>query len=223
MFRSLFIRASLTGLLLASCVASIAAASEVPDVSNIGFVLYTKSYAPGTLNAKWLYANKYSGPGIATGGPKEGFAGHYHVRYFFDSGEFSEEYDLIIERTGDAYRVSWISNGKISAVGVGMEVDNGLAVGCRLAQSRGLTVTRARSLKRCRLTIAPSAAWRLNHQTKAWVPAALMPSIGWRQRNPCGDLPSCISKWPPQIEGFAFDILSPIHLVTCRARCTIRV
>ena len=131
MFRSFVIRASLTGLLLASCLASIAADAAAPDASNIGFVLYTKSYAPGTLNARWLYANKYSGPGIATGGPKEGFAGHYHVRYFLDSGEFSDEYDLIIEKAGDAYRVSWISNGKVSAVGVGMEVENGLAVGWR--------------------------------------------------------------------------------------------
>ncbi len=56
-----------------------------------------------------MYANKYSGSGIATGGPKEGFAGRYHVRYFYDSGEFSDEYDLIIEKTGDAYQVSWIS------------------------------------------------------------------------------------------------------------------
>ena len=131
MFRSFFIGASLTGLLVASCLASTVAASEVPDTSNIGFVLYTKSYAPGTLNARWLYANKYSGPGIATGGPKEGFAGHYHVRYFLDSGEFSDEYDLTIEKTGDAYRASWIANGKVAAVGVGMEVDNGLAVGWR--------------------------------------------------------------------------------------------
>ena len=131
MFKSFFIRASLAGLLLASCVAPIAAASEAPDASNIGFVLYTKSYAPGTLNARWMYANKYSGPGIATGGPKEGFAGHYHVRYFMDSGEFSDEYDLVIEKTGDAYKVSWISNGKVSAVGVGMEVENVLAVGWR--------------------------------------------------------------------------------------------
>jgi len=106
-------------------------ASDAPATPNIGFVLYTKSYAPGTLNARWLYANKYSGPGIATGGPKEGFVGHYHVRYFYDSGEFSDEYDLVIEKTGDAYKVSWITNGKVSAVGVGMEVDKGLAVGWR--------------------------------------------------------------------------------------------
>jgi len=102
-----------------------------PNTSNIGFVLYTKSSAPGTLNARWIYGDKYRGPGIATGGPREGYAGQYHVRYFLESGEFSDEYDLIIERTGDIYKVSWIIEGKVSAVGVGMEVKNGLAVGWR--------------------------------------------------------------------------------------------
>ena len=131
MLRSFFIAASLTCLLFASGSTSVVMASEAPDASNIGFVLYTKSYAPGTLNARWIYAAKYSGPGIATGGPKEGFAGHYHVRYFYDSGEFSDEYDLVIEKTGDTYNVSWITNGKVSAVGVGMEVETGLAVGWR--------------------------------------------------------------------------------------------
>ena len=60
-------------------------ASDASDTPNIGFVLYTKSHAPGTHNARWMFSGKYSGPGIATGGPKEGFAGRYHVRYFFDS------------------------------------------------------------------------------------------------------------------------------------------
>jgi hypothetical protein len=78
-----------------------------------------------------MYGNSYRGPGLATGGPKEGFAGRYHVRYFHDSGEFSDEYDLIIEKIGDAYKVSWITKGNISAVGVGMEVEGGLAVGWR--------------------------------------------------------------------------------------------
>ena len=49
----------------------------------------------------------------------------------YDSGEFSDEYDLVIEKTGDVYKVSWITNGKVQAVGVGMEVENGLAVGWR--------------------------------------------------------------------------------------------
>ena len=115
---------------------------EVPSVSapsepfNIGFVLYTKSRTLGTLNARWNYANAYSGPGIATGGPASGgFAGHYHVRYFLESGQFSDEYDLDIDRhmPGEFYDVTWITNGKISAKGVGMEVAHGksLAVGWR--------------------------------------------------------------------------------------------
>lgn len=98
---------------------------------NIGCVLYTKGDAPGTLNARWTFANAYSGPGVATGGPAEGFAGHYHVRYFYESGEFSDEYDLVIEKAGDFYNVSWITDGEVRAVGVGMDVENGLAVGWR--------------------------------------------------------------------------------------------
>jgi hypothetical protein len=131
MSRSILIAASLTGLLWASHCTPVAAAPEAPGLSNIGFVLYTKSLAPGTLNARWMYSTKYSGPGIATGGPKAGFAGNYHVRYFYDSGEFSDEYDLVIDKIGDVYKVSWITNGKVQAIGVGMEVENGLAVGWR--------------------------------------------------------------------------------------------
>ena len=131
MLRSIFIAPLLAGLLLASAGTLAATASETAATSNIGFVLYTKSLAPGTLNARWIYGNKYRGPGIATGGPKDGFVGKYHVRYFLENGELSDEYDLVIEKSGSVYNVSWISNGKLSAIGVGMEVENGLAVGWR--------------------------------------------------------------------------------------------
>jgi len=130
MLRSTVAKASLATLLVA-VIGSVGLASEAPGADNIGFVLYTKSYAPGTLNARWLYGTKYSGPGIATGGPTEGYAGRYHVRYFFDSGEFSDEYDLVIEKTGGSYAASWLADGKVKAVGVGMEVENGLAIGWR--------------------------------------------------------------------------------------------
>ena len=106
--------------------------SKTRDTLNIGFVLYTKGSSPGTLYARWNYANIWSGPGIATGGPKEnGYAGNYHVRYFYETGEFSDEYDLVIEKTGDFYEVSWLVKGKVAAKGVGMEVEKGLAVGWR--------------------------------------------------------------------------------------------
>jgi hypothetical protein len=142
MLRSLLLATSIATLLTASGSASAQTSLEAPPVSqaseplNIGFVLYTKNRAPGTLNARWNYANAYSGPGVATGGPTSGgFVGRYHVRYFLENGEFSDEYDLDIEKhaPGDFYDVRWITNGKIMAKGVGMEVAHGksLAVGWR--------------------------------------------------------------------------------------------
>ena len=129
MFKPLFMAASLTCASLVPSITSVARASEASAASNIGFAFYTRSLSPGTLNAIWMYGTKYRGAGIATGGPKEGFVGKYHVRYFYENGEFSDEYDLIIEMSGDAYKASWITKGNLSAVGVGMVVDNGLAVG----------------------------------------------------------------------------------------------
>ena len=131
MVRSFLIVVVLTGLLFTSGFASVPVALKTRDTLNIGFVLYTKTATPGTLNARWNYANVYSGKGVATGGPKKGIAGHYHVRYFLENGEFSDEYDLVIEKTGDFYNVSWLTNGKVNARGVGMIVKNGLAVGWR--------------------------------------------------------------------------------------------
>jgi len=111
-------------------------APKTAEPLNIGFVLYTKSHTPGVLTAKWTYANAYSGPGEATGGPKSGgFVGRYHVRYFLENGQFSDEYDLEVQRhaPGDFYDVTWITDGKVSARGVGMEVagHRSLAVGWR--------------------------------------------------------------------------------------------
>jgi len=99
--------------------------------ANIGFALYAIGETSGTLDARWSYENAYSGSGLATGGPKQGFVGDFHIRYFLEDGEFSDEYDLQIRRTGDLYGVTWLVDGAISAVGVGMEVGVRLAVGWR--------------------------------------------------------------------------------------------
>ncbi len=126
MIRSFVIAVFLPLALIASSIGSFVSASEASD---IGFVLYTRSDSPGTLNARWMYGEQYRGPGIATGGPRDGFAGEYHVRYFLENGDFSDEYDLVIARTGDIYKATWLIEGKTAAVGVGMEVENGLAIG----------------------------------------------------------------------------------------------
>jgi hypothetical protein len=131
MLKPLLITASLICASFVSGFAPAASASGTQAESNIGFAHSTKSLSPGTLNATWMYGTKYRGSGIATGGPKEGFVGKYHVRYYYESGEFSDEYDLLIEKSGDVYKASWMTNGKLSAVGVGMVVENGLSVGWR--------------------------------------------------------------------------------------------
>jgi hypothetical protein len=99
--------------------------------SNIGFALYGRGEEAGTLDARWSYENAWGGSGHATGGPEEGFAGRYHICYFHENGEFSDEYDLEIERAGDLYEATWLVDGEVRAVGVGMEVGDHLAVGWR--------------------------------------------------------------------------------------------
>ena len=131
MHRAIFMSAVLTGLLLAAGCAPAPTTSKAHRPLNIGFVLYSKGDAPGTLKARWRYTSEYSGTGLATGGPSDGFAGHYHVRYFDEHGKFSDEYDLVIERNGEFYNGSWLTNGKVSASGLGMMVDNGVAIGWR--------------------------------------------------------------------------------------------
>ncbi len=56
-------------------------------------------------------------------------------------GEFSDEYDLDIEKHagGDFYDVTWITNGTVSAKGVGMEHPEVRGTGRRLAQDCRLT------------------------------------------------------------------------------------
>ena len=105
--------------------------SAIRDTLNIGYSIYTKGSAPGTLNAIWNYANVWSGKGKATGVSKGGFAGNYHIKYYYENGEFSDEYDLFIEKAGKFYNLSWIVDGKVSARGVGTVVDNRLVAGWR--------------------------------------------------------------------------------------------
>ena len=113
MLNSILITPSLAGLSLAIGSTSIVVASEKHQTLNIGFVLYTKGAAPGTLNARWTYQNIYSGRGLATGGAKDGFPGHCHVHYYDEQGKFLDEYDLIIEKAGAFYNASWIADGKV--------------------------------------------------------------------------------------------------------------
>ena len=107
------------------------AASATRDTLNIGYGVYTKGATPGTLDAIWNYANVWSGKGKATGVTKDDFAGNYHIKYYYENGQFSDEYDLVIEKVGSFYSLAWIVDGKVSARGVGTVVDKRLVAGWR--------------------------------------------------------------------------------------------
>lgn len=98
---------------------------------NIGVVVYTRGEAPGTLTAKWRHLINGSGTGISTGGPPEGFVGRYRTIHYDEKGNEKISFELLIEKSGDIYDLSWISNGEIRGRGIGMKVSEGLAAGYR--------------------------------------------------------------------------------------------
>lgn len=98
---------------------------------DVGFVLYKKGSEAGTLEANWCHSSSGAGTGKASGGPDKGFSGNYSIRYFDNNGNIEADLELDIEKDGNIYQVIWIQDGKITARGIGMEVDEGLAVGWR--------------------------------------------------------------------------------------------
>ncbi len=104
---------------------------EEKEVMNIGVVVYTKGESPGTLNAVWCHSDGVGGIGVATGGPAEGFAGEYIIKYFDGGGNFQAQRDLKIQKQGSQYTLAWIKDGKTTARGIGMETAEGLTAGYR--------------------------------------------------------------------------------------------
>ncbi len=101
---------------------------------NVGCVLYKKGDALGTLDATWCHP--YFGKGIlgtgnATGGPDEGYAGRYDIRYFDGKGNELPVLKLDIQKDGDYYEIAWIDDGEVVYRGIGMEVAEGLVAGWR--------------------------------------------------------------------------------------------
>ena len=98
-------------------------------MDNIGFVLYKKGIEPGTLNAKWNHSTLGSGRGIASGGSAEDFVGNYRIRYFNENGEVVADRDLEILKNGDNFSITWSKDNKVTAIGIGILVEDGLAAG----------------------------------------------------------------------------------------------
>ena len=100
-------------------------------MKNIGFVLYKKGTEPGTLIAQGHHLDFGRETGKATGGPTKGFEGRYTISYFDEKGNNTASRELNIQRKGNYYELSFLNKGEISAIGIGIEVKEGLAAGWR--------------------------------------------------------------------------------------------
>ena len=102
------------------------------DKEGVGLVFYRRGAQAGTLEADWVLNRPASGffkKGLATGGPKTGYAGSYLVTYFDDKGEPCNPYDLQIQSYGDVFHLSWSRGGETQYEGVGSLSHNMLVAG----------------------------------------------------------------------------------------------
>ena len=95
---------------------------------DVGIVIYVKGEEVGTLDAKWYHNKLGLGKGFAYGGPSNGFIGKYKITYKSENNEDVNR-DLEIIDRDKYFEVLWLTNGVVTAKGVGFEVSEGLAVG----------------------------------------------------------------------------------------------
>ncbi len=98
-------------------------------ITNIGYVVYKRGEEPGTPEAEWCHSYTGKGKGIATGGMSGGFEGRYNITYFDNKNNLMSNRELVIQKTGDVYKLAWIKEGIIKAEGIEMVVSDRLTAG----------------------------------------------------------------------------------------------
>jgi hypothetical protein len=84
------------------------------------------------MNAEWTSSrieNQPLGTGVVRGRSVRGFAGQYVVTYYLADGGEAGTFDVCIEESGSAYRLSWSRDGTEVLSGMGIETPDGLAIG----------------------------------------------------------------------------------------------
>ena len=101
---------------------------------DIGVVHYTIGAGGGTLDALWhstRFPADRPGTGIARGDTSNGFPGRYEITYFLPNGDVSAVLDLVIERSGAVYTLTYSKDGETLLTGIGFETADGLSAGYR--------------------------------------------------------------------------------------------
>lgn len=105
-------------------------------MDNIGSVFYTKSEKEGVLNAVWFHPEAGLGTGIAEGKNINGYEGNYVITYFDANGNINAIRDLTIKKENEHYKITWLKNGRETAIGFGFETEKGLCGGWKNIESR---------------------------------------------------------------------------------------
>lgn len=103
-------------------------------MENIGCVIYTETSSG--IKAEWVSSNNSKiargiGIGIRLNPTNEmkKFVGEYEITYFDVNGIESPKLKLNISFESDCYKLTWIYNGEITDIGIGIKSDNKLSAG----------------------------------------------------------------------------------------------
>jgi hypothetical protein len=98
---------------------------------NAGVGYYHKTSDPNILRATWTSPQLSSqgiGTGVVKGDNTKGFAGKYVVTYYLPDGSEAGTFDLLIEKIGPVYKMSWRKAGEEMYEGLGIETPEGLSI-----------------------------------------------------------------------------------------------
>jgi len=103
-------------------------------MENIGCVIYTET--SDGLNAEWVLSSNEkisSGTGVAIRlsaiNENRKFEGEYEIVYSDINGIESPKLRLNISFESDYYKLTWVYNGKVTELGIGIESNNKLSAG----------------------------------------------------------------------------------------------
>ena len=101
---------------------------------DIGVVHYVMRPEGGVIDAVY-YTTRLDesrpGTGVARGNTSNGFPGTYDITYYYPNGDKAIDLELVIEKEGGIYKFSYLQDGQLLLIGVGVETPTGLAGGYR--------------------------------------------------------------------------------------------
>jgi hypothetical protein len=99
---------------------------------NIGCVIYTKNFTTGEIVAKWSFddgKNIMEGTGIANGMRSNDYVGDYKITYYDNDKNNIGDFDLVITKDNNSYKLKWYKDQILKFTGVALLVNSHLTGG----------------------------------------------------------------------------------------------